>query len=217
MKVTKKILASTLIASCGMYFAFATIIEPYFLNAQSAADEAVVSLTVDTGISITSPADTTMTPNLGVAQNSSVGTTTWVVTTNALNGYNLQIKASSSPAMKHTASSTISFANYTEAVAGTPETWSVDGGTYQFGYSAFGGDVLTAFGTGTNCGASGVPTATLNYRHASTSNITTANRTGVTTTSGATTTVCYAAGQNGVFAPSGTYNATITATAIINP
>ena len=36
----------------------------------------------------------------------------------------------------------------------------------------------------------------------------------VTTTSGVDTTVCYAAGQNGVYIPSGSYTATVTATAV---
>src|SRR5690606_12628136 len=107
--------------------------------------------------------------------------------------------------------------DYTEAVAGTPETWSVDAGTYQFGYSVYGTGVSTStFGTGASCGAAGTPSGTLRYRHASTTNITAASWSATTTTSGIDTTVCVAAGQNGVYAPAATYTASLIGTAITN-
>jgi hypothetical protein len=180
-------------------------------------DDVVVNLTVDAGISITSPADATMLPNLGVSANSSIATTTWNVKTNDPDGYTLTImNASTSPAMKNAIPADGHFADYTEATPGTPETWAVDSNTYQFGYSAYGTDVNTGtYGSGVSCGSSGTPSGTLLYRHASTTGILAASSAATTTTSGTDTHVCFAAGQNGVYAGAGTYAAQIRATALV--
>jgi hypothetical protein len=197
----------------GVYAAF----EPEAVNAvTTVSDTVLVNLTVDSSISITSPADATMSPNIDVSNNSSIASTAWNVKTNDPDGYTLSIKnASTAPALKNL-SGGANFADYTEAVPGTPETWSVDSGTFQFGYSAYGTDVnTTTYGTGASCGSSGTPLVTLKYRHASTTNVVAATRSATTTTTGVDTNVCWAAGQNGVFAPAGTYQATITATATV--
>lgn len=208
----KKTLASSLIISLCVFCLY-VMAEPSIINAVT--DDVTVSLTVDSGISITSPGDVTLgATNMGASVNSAIGSATWNVKTNDPDGYLLTIKnASTAPALKGTGGIG-NFADYTEATPGTPETWAVDNNTYQFGYSVRGTDVNTGiFGTGANCGAANVPIATLNYRHASTSEITAATRSSTTTTAGIDTMVCFAAGQNGVYATAGSYSALITATA----
>lgn len=187
--------------------------EPTIINAVT--DDVIVNLTVDSGISITSPADVTLgATNMGIAVDNAIGSATWNVKTNDPDGYLLTIKnAGTAPAMKG-AGGIGNFANYTETVSNTPDLWSVDAGTYQFGYSVRGADVnISTYGTGVNCGTGNTPSATLKYRHASTSEITAATRSSTTTTAGIDTTACFAAGQNGVYAAAGSYSATITATA----
>jgi len=186
---------------------FYLIIEPTVTIAAAVTDNVIVTLTVDSGITITSPADVTMAPNLGIATNSSIGTAIWNVKTNRATGYTLGVQASSAPAL---VSGVNSFADFQV----TPVVWSLPATSYQFGYSAFGTNTATAtWGTGANCGSSGTPTATLKYRGFTTSSNTIATQATVTSPSGVDTTVCFAAGQNGVYAPSGVYTATITATA----
>ncbi|MES2985509.1 MAG: hypothetical protein V4686_00080 [Patescibacteria group bacterium] len=189
------------------------IAEPAIISAVT--DDVVVNLTVDSGIAITSPTDVTLgSSNMGVSVNSAIGTAVWNVKTNDPDGYLLTIKnASTSPALKG-AGGIGNFADYTEAVANTPELWAVDASTYQFGYSVRGTDVNTGtYGSGADCGTGNTPSGTLKYRHASTTAITAATRSSTTTTAGIDTTACFAAGQNGVYAAAGSYSATITATA----
>lgn len=198
--------------------------EPAELTAQSVNDTINVNLEVDTGIAISSPADVDLkgpgNANMGAAVNTAVGSATWTVTTNAGTGYTLQIKnASTAPALKNISNPADGdFADYTETVPGTPETWSVASGAYEFGMSVRGTDVNTGtYGTDSDCIAgAGVPSATLNYRHLSTTDFTVASRSATTTTSGIDTEVCFAAEQNGVFAAAGSYQAEVTATATVN-
>lgn len=188
---------------------FYLVVEPAF--AVTASDNVVVTLTVDAGITISDGANATMAPNIGISANGSIGTSSWVVTTNGAAGYTLAVKATTAPALVSGANS---FADYTEAVAGTPETWSIASGTKEFGYSAYGTDTATAtWGTAASCGTAGTPAAAQKYVGFSTTDKTIATRSGVTPTTGIATTICFAAAQNNVFAPAGVYTATVTATA----
>ncbi|MES2436808.1 MAG: hypothetical protein V4519_02255 [Patescibacteria group bacterium] len=208
----KKIVALTTIlsvASVGLYVAA----EPQISSAQATADDTVIiTLNVDAGISITSPADSSMSTNLGVSVNKAIATTTWNVKTNNNLGYTLAVKASQDPAMQSAGDEVL---DYTESVGGTPETWSVGASTAEFGYSAFGTDVPTGtWGTGSQCSSTvNANSTTLKYVGFSTSDKTIATRSSTTTPSGIDSTVCYAVEQNGFYIPSGTYTATITATA----
>ena len=103
----------------------------------TATDNVIVTLDVTTGITISDGANVTMAPTLGVTADQSIGTSSWIVKTNAALGYTWQVKASAAPALVSGANS---FADFTEAVSGTPEVWSVAGGAKEFGYSAFGTD-----------------------------------------------------------------------------
>lgn len=191
------------------------LIEPAVLLAQSANDPITVTQSVTSGISISSPSDINLTA-LSTTQNSAVGSAAWTVTTNNQAGYTLTLNASTDPALQQT-SPAEQFTDYSEAVANTPETWSVSS-AYEFGFSARGSDVPTGtWGTDTDCIAGAdVPSATLNWRGFNgTTTIQIASASSETSVSGTASTMCVATEQDSVFAPSGTYTATITATATV--
>lgn len=208
----KKIFGISLIGLFFLQASYIFLIEPTILNAAPATDSVIVSLTVDSGITITTPADVAMSPNIGISSDSSIGSVVWNVKTNNSAGYTLAVKASSSPALVSGANS---FADYTEGVSGTPETWVVPSGSKEFGYSAYGTDTPTAtWGTGSSCGtASTIATNNLKYVGFKTTDKVVTTRNSVTTTSGNNTTFCLAAEQDTIYAASGVYTATITATA----
>ncbi|MDO8573116.1 MAG: hypothetical protein Q7S11_05185 [bacterium] len=186
-------------------------------------DQVVITQTVTSGISISSPADVTMSQALTVSADTSVGTSTWTVTTNNVTGYTLSVSASStSPCPLNTASimrkslCDISTASgFTDIATTSKAVWSVTS-DYAFGYSAFGNDT-TGHGTGSQCSSTAnVPSSTLLYQGFNgTTLIQIASSSVKTGTSGTATNVCYAVEQDAVFAPSGTYKATTTATAVV--
>lgn len=181
---------------------------PHLVEALTATDSVVVTQVVTPGISISAPADITLTP-LSTTQNTAVGNAVWTVTTNNNAGYSLTVNASTTPALVGTGGR-----QFTD-LGTTPATWSVTS-AYKFGFSVLGTHVnTTTFGTDSDCLAgANVPSATLNWRgFAGTTAIPVATTSTVTGTSGTATTLCVATEQNGVFAPSDTYTATITATA----
>lgn len=208
----KKILSTSLVCLFIFQILYVFAFEPTVLDAAvSDSDSVVVSLTVDPGIAITVPPTVTMLPNLGMSANGAIGEAVLNVKTNNAAGYDLYVKSLTSQALK---SPTAQFTDYTEDASGTPDTWSVDNGTYQFGYSAHGNNVsTTTWGTDTTCGSAGTPSTNLKYIGFETSDRVIASSSAVTTTSGTNTSLCFAAEQKGVYAPSGTYTATISATA----
>lgn len=186
------------------------IVEPATTEAVTATDNVVITLNVTSGVSITSPADASMSVALGVSQNTAVGTTTWNVKTNSSSGYTLTVQATSTPAMSSGSNSILDYQT------GTPNTWTATSGFAYFGYSAYGTDTPTGtWGTGSTCSTGGPNTisTTLKYKGLTTSGVQVSTRASTTTTSGVDTTVCYAVEQNGSYIPSGTYTATVTATA----
>ncbi len=188
------------------------LLEGQSVNAATASDTVLVTLNVDAGISITSPSDVSMSQNLGVSADTAVGTAVWNVKTNNAAGYTIAVKATTSPAL---VSGSNSVADYTPAVAATPETWSVPSSSAEFGFSAFGSHISTGtWGTDSDCLAgANVPSAGLKYRDFDTSDITLGSSSATTTTAGVNTTVCFAAEQDTIYIPSGVYIATIVATA----
>lgn len=210
-EVLKKVASIATMLSMSSMAIFATF-EPTQVIAQSANDSIEVNLTVTSGISITSPSDVTMSPALSTSNNESTGNAVWTVTTNDTDGYTLVVAADTNPALQ---SDSDQFADYTEATPDTPEVWSVSN-AYEFGFGAFGDDVDDGtWGAGSSCGAGTIPSNIHYQGFNGTSTVQIASSNDVTTTSGTATTVCFAAEQAGVFAPSGTYNATITATATV--
>lgn len=205
-----KIVSSSLMGLLVMQGSY-LLLEP--MSAGAVTDDVTVTLTVDSGITISDGANVTMTPNIGLISNSSIGSSAWTVVTNDADGYTLAVKASSSPAL---VSATDSFADYTETVNGTPEAWSISSGTKEFGFSAYGTDTPTGtWGTAGSCGAAGVPEALQYYVGPKTSDKQIASRASVTPVAGINTSICFAAEQKDVFADSGVYTATITATALV--
>ncbi len=203
----------SLVAGLALFFPIIyPLIEGDIVNAATASDNVIVTLNVTAGISITSPSDVSMSQNLGVSADTAVGSAVWNVKTNNSAGYTLALKATTSPALE-SGSNTI--ADYTPAVAATPETWSVPSGTAEFGFSGFGSHISTGtWGTDSDCLAgANVPSAGLKYRDFDTSDITLATSAATTTTTGVDSTVCFAVEQDTFYAPSGTYQATIVATA----
>lgn len=211
-KLTFKKIASLSTVSFLIISMFLVAVEPS--QAQAVTDVVLVNQTVTSGISISSPADITMTA-LTTSQNTAVGSATWTVTTNNAAGYSLTLFAGAAPAMVRSGGGG-NIVDYTPAVAETPETWSVSSAS-EFGYSARGTDVPTGtWGTDADCIAGAdVPSTTLKWRDfdltGSADQI--ATSASQTSTSGTASTMCVATEQAGIFAASGTYTATITATA----
>ncbi len=212
----KKILKDFCVSSLIVSMLFLTIVSglgPKMATAVDIIDDSVVvTLNVTSGISITSPDDVTMSRNLSMTAGSAVASSTWTVKTSNETGYNLTLKADNAPAM-HNATNTV--ADY--QTTGTPTTWGVEAGTANFGFSAYGTDVAAAWGSDTSCEfESHIPSTNLKYSGftTSTSSPVVATRAATTSSSGVATTVCYAVQQTNFYIPSGTYTATITATAV---
>lgn len=211
MTYLKKSFALSVIFTMLAMVAYASY-EPAFVDAQSANDTVIVTLNVTAGISITSPADVSMSTALGVSQNSAIGTTTWNVKTNAAGGYTLAVNSTGTPAMIQSGGTP--FIN--DLQTGSPSPWTATSGAAYFGYSGYGTDIATGtWGTGSSCsGATAHATSTtLRYKGFTTSPVTIASRSATTTPSGVDSTICFAVEQAGVYVPSGTYRATIVATA----
>jgi hypothetical protein len=205
----KKIIATSILSLFFLQFFYTAFLEPTLAVAATASDSVLVTLNVDAGISISAGADVTM-PALTTAINASVGTSSWLVKTNNAIGYKLDVKASASPALVSGANS---FADYTEASAGVPETWSVASSAKEFGFSAYGTDVTSGtWGAAGTCGT-GATIPGMKYVGFKTTDKTIVSTSVPTPYAGTTTNICFAAEQNTVYAPSGTYTATITATA----
>lgn len=207
----KKVLAISLIAIFLVQALYISFFEPNILDAATDSDDVVVTLNVESGLILSDGSDVLMSPNMGVSAHSSIGGSSWIATTNSATGYTLAVKADTDPALKNGVIS--SFADYTEDATGTPETWSVESGTYQFGYSVNGSDVTSGtWGTAVTCGAAGVPDADGKYRGLTTSDVVVSSHPTTTPVTGIQTNICFAAEQKDVFAPSGTYQATVIAT-----
>lgn len=212
-----KKIASLSILSLFSFQLMYIFVEPTVVIAATTSDDVVVTLNVESGISITPGADATMSPNIGIVSNKSVGSSSWNVKTSNALGYTLAVKASSTPALINTgADPDDSFDDYTEAVPGTPDAWgNVASGQKEFGFSGYGDDVLASFGTAVTCGntGDGTPDSNGKFLGFETGDQTLATKATITGITGVTTTICFAAEQNNTYAASGAFTATITATA----
>ena len=201
--------------------------EPSMGYAATSTGTSTVQLTVQSSLSINGGCSgsyayvATMTPNIAVGQDSSIGSTTCGVNTNSLTGYVMKISATGTPAMKGTASSTLvipDFGTTSAAVWGTPSTAA-------FGYTAYNSNnnvdaKFTASGI-TNCGTAGAG----GYTAAGSNKFLGLTTTGTTTASESTPTggydtivLCWIVAQNGAsynISPD-TYKAIIVATVTAN-
>jgi hypothetical protein len=195
-------------------FGFA-VTEPATSVAQSDSSTFDANLTVDEEISLTVTGTPISMDNLGITSGDLTdGKATLNVETNSKDGYTLAVKASSSPALQHDSTSD-TFEDYTPATANTAESWSADSNSYQFGYGAYGSDATSEFTNSGNCTDSDPTSGSEKYEGFATTSENIAENSTTTSTGGVDTTFCVAAEQNGVYAPSGNYTATIVATAAV--
>lgn len=150
-------------------------------------------------ISISSPSDVTLSAIPGTG-GTSTGSVSWTVST-VLTGYNLTVSASTTPAMK---SGSNSIADYH---ATTPETWSTAVADSEFGFSTEGAATSTTTWGTPSTGAG-------KYRgFAGSTQINIASRAASLTFNDVTTVYFKIEVGSNHFQVSGTYTATITATA----
>jgi len=207
-----------LISFCLSILALAIFInfEPRISTAASDVATTTVTLIVASEISVTADATISMSPNISMSQDTSIGNATFNVKTNDTAGYTMSFHASSSPALRNADDS---FTDYTELVEGTPESWSVATGAYEFGFSAYGTDVDNGTWDGGNssCGSAGADSLSTSVNWMgfnSTTPVTgVATKSSETSQVGEDTVLCVAAEQgDSVFAPNGTYNASVVGT-----
>lgn len=188
--------------------------------ARGVSDSVTVTQEVTAEITISSPSDVTMSTISGITGGAGTGSATWNVKTNNAAGFNMAFKAGSSPALSDGSNS---FADYTEAVADTPDfTWSIAAADSEFGYTvepATAADAATIFkddGAST-CGTGASQTADKCWIKFKTTDVIGINRSSGTSDSGEDEVVKFQA-QSGAshFQPEGSYTATITATALVN-
>jgi len=167
--------------------------------AGDATDSVTVSVTVVSSISIDNPVDVILSPNIeetGMAN----GSATWNVKTNHAAGWTLSVEASTTPAMQSGANS---FADYTEVPPGTPEAWSVAAADSEFGFNAAGTYAEAGFSGSKYLSFDGANQIQIAHRNAPSEG------------AGDDTTVNFRAEVGASHnQPLGTYDATITATAI---
>lgn len=207
----KKIMFIIVSLSAVAMFGFSSL-EPTVADAASGYATTTASLVVDSEIALTGCGAITMSPNIGLSQDSANGSTTCTVETSNITGYAMTVRATSSPAL---VSGVNSFADYGTS---SPSAWSVGASAYKFGFSLFGTDVnSTLWGAGSTCGTAGAGAfsadGTMKYMGFNTAATTTSSRV-IATPSAINTTICVAAEQgDSANAPSGAYSATIVVTA----
>lgn len=167
-------------------------------------------------ISISSPSDVTMSPNIGgLSGGTGNGSAAWTVITDNPAGYEASIKSSTSPAMQ---SGAYSFANYTTSVVGTPDyNWSVASADSEFGFTVEGSYVVGKF---LDNGSSACATGSSNtvdkcWYPFAVSDETVVSSSSANSPGGTATTVKFRAESgSGHFQQEGSYAATITVTAV---
>jgi len=204
---------------------FFSYFEPMISIAASANDSITVTQAVSSEISISSPADVTMssaipgmTGNLGSPR---TGSATWTVKTGNTTGFILALKASTAPAMRLDA--TYNFSDYSPAVAGTPDyNWiSPAASEAEFGYTvepATSADAAQIFKDNASnaCNSGSTQTPGKCWYNFTISDVTVINRSTATLASGEAETVNFQTESNAKYLKEGSYTATITATATEN-
>jgi hypothetical protein len=187
--------------------------------ASAVTDSVTVTQSVTSEITISAPANVTMSPTIaGMTGGTGNGTATWTVVTNNATGFNLALKASTSPALQ---TGSYTFANYTRAGTVPDYNWSVAAADSEFGFTiepATVADTVTAFlDSGAACGTGALNTASQCWDALLTTDTAAVNRTSITSSSGEAELVRFRA-QSGAshFQAEGSYTATITATALTN-
>lgn len=168
-------------------------------------------------LALSVPSDITMSPNIKERSGGqSNGSGQAAVLTDNSAGYTLQIQASTLPALKTAGDS---FSDFTPQTAGTPDfVWSIAADTSEFGFTPEGSDLVQKFkDDGANCNIGGNDTPDVCWNNAST----TAQNIAFSALSNhplstATTLKFRAESGSSHIQTAGTYQATITLTAIAN-
>lgn len=166
--------------------------------AGEATDSVDVTVNVISSISIDSPSNIDLSPDIEET-GTATGSVTWNVKTNNSDGWKLELSADTNPAMQDGANS---FANYTEVVSSTPEAWLVDSADSEFGFNASGDYAESKFSGSKYMGFNGLTKTQVASRAAPSSG------------EGDDTTINFKVEVGSSHnQPLGTYSATITATA----
>lgn len=164
-------------------------------------------------IAISSPSDVTMT-SIEDSGGTSDASVAWTVTTDNSAGYTLGVSASTDPALT---SGVNSFADYTPAGAVPDYTFSIVASASEFGYSPEGDDITSRFqDDGSSCNAGSGDTIDACWDGFSTTNESVAGATSANHNTDGTKTTLKLRAEIGSSASqaSGTYSATVTATAV---
>lgn len=170
----------------------------------------------DVYITISAASDVTLSPSIGgITGGTSNGSTSVIVTTDSATGYQLQIKASSSPAL---VSGINSFADYTPAGGNPDYNFSIAATDSEFGFTPEGTHITARYkDNGSACNTGSGTTADTCWDPLSTTNQMIAQSAGANTPSGTVTTIKFRASSGAShFQPAGEYVATTTLTALPN-
>lgn len=225
MNKIKEIISLTLITSVASAFGYMNF-EPEIVGA--ATDEITVTQTVTEELSVSSPANVSMSASIlsmtGNPGAPTTGSATWNVKTSNATGFDMKIKASTDPAMQLDGSN--QFTDYSPAVGGTPDfTWtSPASSAAEFGFTvepATAADADQKFldnaGASPCNTASGAATADRCwFDFNGTTDVDIINRSTSTDLSGEDEVVKFQAESNAKFLEEGDYTATITATVAMN-
>lgn len=165
-------------------------------------------------IAIGTVSDVTLTPSIdGTTGGTANGSTTVLVTTDNPAGYELYIKASSSPALVSGANS---FADYTPAGAVPDFTFSIPANTSEFAFSPEGNDITSEYkDNGVSCNVGALDTNDSCWNALSTTNELIAQSSASNYPSGSQTVIEFRASSGASNTQSaGTYQATTTVTAL---
>lgn len=221
----KQILSPVLIISLVLLAGYLLYFEPEIIGAATDTATAAVTLTVTEGIDLTGPSTNlaldqpgNMSITVDKVTNAAAGAT-WNVKTNSQDGWKLEFTVSTDDCL-YDSSSGERFTDYTEAVATTPEVWSVSS-AYEFGFNVEGTYITggtSKWGTGTDCYEASpvIPTAK-KYQGFETAAINVGTNTAETNQAGEDIIMCVAVEQETIFAPNGSYSCTVTGTATDAP
>ena len=215
----KKIIAITIVFILTSPLLF-MLVEPQLAQAVTTTSTSITvnqSVTGEITLSCTTPVS--MTPAIpGMTGGTGSGSSDCTVTTNDTSGFNMKLKASTSPALK---TGSYTFADYTPTTSSLPDyTWAVASSTSEFGYTVNGNsnDLDSSFlDNGSLCNTGSNTTTDTCWLNASTTDKQVGYRTTETSSSGSTVSIKFQA-QSGSshFQQEGAYSATVTITASIN-
>jgi len=172
------------------------------------------AMPLDTYLAITSPSDPIMSPVInGVGGGVSNGSSTWQVQTDNSAGYELSVKADTSPAM---VSGENSFGDYVPSFSAPDYSWNTSVSESRFGFSPEGGDLVSSFfDNGVSCGSGVLDTVDSCWTGFSTVNQVISRSSLPNYPTGASTTIKFRAEVGSKKAQlKGNYQANITVTAV---